>query len=191
MKKKICVHLMVGTVLTTMLISCKGSKQISNVTGAQEISVPFSEKKYKTDKEFFRASSNGKSIDLATSKKIAMQNARAELASSIKSVMKVVTDQYTNQRQVGDAQEFESKFEELSRNVVDQSLPNVQIMEEKIFQEQDKRYTYWVVIQVSKEDLLQNLNGKISSDAKLQLDYDKKKFEEVFNSEMEKMSNRQ
>ena len=41
-------------------------------------------------------------MDLATAKKVAIMNANAELAGTIKSTMKTVTDQYTNQRTVGE-----------------------------------------------------------------------------------------
>lgn len=171
--------------------SCKTPQTLEKTTGAIEISVPFSESKYKTDKEFFRAKQSGKSQDLATSKKIALQNAKSELAGNIKAIVKRVTDQYTNQRTVGDKQDFENKFEELAREVVDQTLTDVRIMDEKIFKETDGRYSYWVAIETSKESILEGVAAKITKNEKLQLDYDKKKFEEVFNSEMEKMSKEQ
>ena len=120
-----------------------------------------------------------------------MQNAKSELAGNIQSVVKTVTDQYTNQRSVADKQDFENKFEELSREVVDQTLSDVKIMDEKIFIETDGSYTYWVAIEESKTAILEGINKKISSDDKLQLDYDKKKFEDVFNTEMDKMQNDQ
>ena len=173
-------------ILTTS--SCKTPQKLEKTTGAVEISVPFSESKYKTDKDFFRAKQSGKSPDLATAKKIALQNSKSELAGNIKAVIKRVTDQYTNQRTVGDKQDFENKFEELAREVVDQTLNDVRIVDEKIFKETDGRYTYWVAIETSKVPVLDAVASKISKNEKLQLDYDKKKFEEVFNSEMDKMS---
>jgi hypothetical protein len=171
--------------------SCKTTQKLEKTTGAIEITIPFSESKYKTDKDFFRAKQSGKSQDLATSKKIALQNAKSELAGNIKAVIKRVTDQYTNQRTVGDKQDFENKFEELAREVVDQTLTDVRIIDEKIFKETDGRFSYWVAIETSKESILDGVVSKISKNEKLQLDYDKKKFEEVFNSEMEKMSKEQ
>ena len=178
-----------SVILTTS--SCKTPQTLEKTTGAVEISVPFSESKYKTDKDFFRAKQSGKSPDLATAKKIALQNSKSELAGNIKAVIKRVTDQYTNQRTVGDKQDFENKFEELAREVVDQTLNDVRIVDEKIFKETDGRYTYWVAIETSKVPVLDAVSSKISKNEKLQLDYDKKKFEEVFNSEMEKMSKEQ
>ena len=178
-----------SVILTTS--SCKTPQKLEKTTGAVEISVPFSESKYKTDKDFFRAKQSGKSPDLATAKKIALQNSKSELAGNIKAVIKRVTDQYTNQRTVGDKQDFENKFEELAREVVDQTLNDVRIVDEKIFKETDGRYTYWVAIETSKVPVLDAVASKISKNEKLQLDYDKKKFEEVFNSEMDKMSKEQ
>ena len=171
--------------------SCKTPQTLEKTTGAVEISVPFSESKYKTDKEFFRAKQSGKSQDLATSKKIALQNAKSELAGNIKAIVKRVTDQYTNQRTVGDKQDFENKFEELAREVVDQTLTDVRVIDEKIFKETDGKFSYWVAIETSKQSILDGVEAKISKNEKLQLDYDKKKFEDVFNSEMEKMSKEQ
>ena len=181
--------LMIAMVLSTT--SCKTPQNIEKTTGAVEISVPFSDSKYKTDKDYFRAKNIGKSIDLATSKKIALQNAKSELAGNIQSIMKAVTDQYTNSSKVDDKENFENKFEELSRDVVNQTLSDVRIMDEKIFKETDGKYSYWVAIETSKQSILEGVTAKVSKNEKLQLDYDKKKFEEIFNSEMDKMSKEQ
>ena len=184
------VFLVVATVaMLTGFNACKAKKSIDKVTGAQEIELPFSEKAYQTDKDYFRAKNTGKSPDLATSKKIAMQNAKSEVASSIQSTIKKVTDQYTNQRTVGDKQEFENKFEELAREVVNQTLNGVKIIGEKTFKETDGRYTYWIALEVSKESVLNGVDGAISKNAKIQLDYDKKKFQEIMDQEMSKMEN--
>jgi len=181
--------LMIAMVLSAT--SCKTPQNIEKTTGAVEISVPFSDSKYKTDKDYFRAKNIGKSIDLATSKKIALQNAKSELAGNIQSIMKAVTDQYTNSSKVDDKENFENKFEELSRDVVNQTLSDVRIIDEKIFKETDGKYSYWVAIETSKQSILEGVTAKVSKNEKLQLDYDKKKFEEVFNSEMDKMSKEQ
>jgi len=173
---------------------CKSKKKatpIEKETGAKEISVPFSSKEYKTDEDFYRARSSGKSPDMAAAKKIALNNAKSEMASNMQTMIKKVTDQYTNQRTVGKDQEYENKFEELSREVTNQSLANIRVKDEKIFQEADGKYTYWVAIEADKKEVFKQIDAKISSDKKLQLDYDKKKFEEIFNSEMKKMANEQ
>ena len=188
--KKITIKLL-ALLVFALVYSCKSTKTIEKATGAVEISVPFSEGKYKTDNNFFRAKQMGKSMDLATAKKIAIMNAKTELAGIVNSTIKSVTDQYTNQRTVGNNQELENKFEQLARDIVSETLADVIIMDEKVFKETDSNYSYWVAIEMSKDAVLESMNNKISKDKKLQLDYDKMKFEEVFNSEMEKLRDEQ
>ena len=175
-------------VLAFSFNACK-TKKLTKVTGATEVVLPFSEDKYKTDKDFFRARSNGNSPDLATSKAKALLIAKSELAGSINTKIKEVMDQYTNERTVADKTDFENKFEKETRSVVEQSLSGITMAGEKLFKETNGSYSYWVVIEVSKKSILEAVNDKISKNEKLQLDYDKKKFEDIFNSEMEKLSN--
>jgi len=169
---------------------CKSTKKLSEVTKAEEIELPFSDAKYKTDKDFFRAVQTGISPDLSTSRKIALQNAKTELASNVQTVIKAVTDNYTNQRTVNDRQEFENKFEELSRQVTNQQLSDVKVIGEKSFKETDGRYSFWIAIEMSKDILLKSFQGQISNDEKMKLDFDKYLYEKVFEQEMEKFLNR-
>jgi predicted transcriptional regulator YdeE len=172
-----------------MMTGCGSSKKLSSETGATEVVIPLSGKEFRTDKDFFRTSQLGKSPDLATAKKIALQNAKAELAGNIQSTVKAVTENYTNQRGVSDAQEFENKFEENARAVVNQSLNDVKIIGEKTFKEKDGKFTYYIAIEMSKESVADKVADRISKDAKLQLDFDKHQFQKVFDEEMKKFEN--
>ena len=173
----------------TSIIGCKSKQTVTKATGSTEIKVPFSENKYKTDKNFFRAVQSGTSPDMATAKKIAMVNAKSELASSIQTTVKVVTDNYTNQRSFANKQEFENKFEELSRQVTNQMLSNVVIMDEKMLKDENDKYTSWLAIEMSKDEVLKNLTDQISKEEKLQIDFDKYQYEKIFNQEMGKFNN--
>jgi hypothetical protein len=182
--------LLVPAVAVLILAGCKSKKTtpVQKETGAVEISVPFSSKEFRSDENNFRSKQVGKSPDIATAKKIAFQNAKAEMAGNINSTVKRVTDQYTNQRTVGNTQEFENKFEELAREVVNMEMSNVKEIGEKIFKEPDGGYSYWIAIEANKKDVFDKLDAKISSDAKLKLDYDKQKFQQIFDSEMKKLA---
>lgn len=182
--------LLVG-VLALSLSSCKSKKNVTPIeksTGAVEISVPFSSKEYYSDKDNFRAKSSGNSVDLQTSKKIAMQNAKSEMAGLIQTTIKKVTDQYTQQRQIGNQQEFNNKFEELAREVTNQQLTDIAVIGEKLFKEPNGTYTYWIALEANKQVVLNGIEKSVSNQKKLEQDYDKKKFEEIFNSEMDKLA---
>lgn len=182
--------LLIPAIAVLSFTACKSKKKtVQKETGAVEITVPFSGNEYRTDENYFRAKQLGKSPDLAAAKKIAFQNAKAEMAGNINSTIKRVTDQYTNQRTVGNTQEFENKFEELAREVVNLELSNVREKGEKIFKETDGSYTYWIALEADKKSVFEKLDSKISNDAKLKLDYDKQKFQQIFDAEMRKLAN--
>src|SRR6185369_3919315 len=105
-------------------------------------------KEYRNDENNFRSKQSGKSPDQATAKKIAYQNARAEMAANINATVKRVTDQYTNQKTVGNAQEFENKFEELSREVVNLEMSNVKELGQKTFKDpSDNSWVVWIAME--------------------------------------------
>ena len=188
MSTKILILTLLISILSIM-IGCSGTKSYEQTTGEEEFETPFNSAEYQSDNEFFRAKQSGKSPDLATSKKIALQNAKSEIAGKIQTTIKNVTDQYTNQRSIGNKQEYENKFEELAREVVNQELVDVKIMEEKTFKAQDGGYTYWIAIEISKDAILNGINSGISERKKLKLDFDKQQFEKIFNEEMKKFEN--
>jgi predicted NAD-dependent protein-ADP-ribosyltransferase YbiA (DUF1768 family) len=183
--------LLAGSMLLTFAPGCRSKKDLAKETGATQITVPLSGKEYNSNDEYFRTKSSGKSPDLTAAKKIALNNAKAEMAGLIQATVKRVTDNYTNQRSIGDRQEYTNKFEEMTREVVNLKLSDVKIIGEEIYKEANNSYTYWIAIEASKESVLNGLNASISKNEKLKLDYDKMKFEQIFNEEMNKLSNEQ
>lgn len=178
--------IVIVSILIMTLFGCKGTKEISKVNQTTEIEIPLSGKDYVSNKDYYRARQVGESTDLSTAKKIAMQNAKSEMAGNIQAMVKRVTDQYTNQRAVNDKTDFENKFEELSREVVNQTLTDVKVIGEKLFKENEGKYQYWIAIESSKENVLKGIQDKISNDEKLKLDFDKYQYEKIFNEEMKK-----
>jgi hypothetical protein len=174
-----------------MLFSCKSSKSLTKVNKSTPVEIPLSGKQYQTDKDFFRAKQSGNSPDLATAKKIALQNSKDELAGSIKTIVKNTTDQYTSQRTFADKKEFENRFEERILSSRIQELNDVKIIGEQVLKEKDGTYTYWIAIETSKLSVQNNLQKQISSDEKLQLDYDKAEFMKIFDAEMDKLEKSQ
>lgn len=182
--------LMVAGIFTFafMLASCGGSKKAPDSSFGKEINVPCNDDEYHTDAKFFRGTGNGISTDLSTAKSKARIDAQTNLSRSISTTMKSVADRYVNERQVGDAQEFEQKFEQMTREVINQELNNVEVACSKTLQMKDGKYQVFQALQVPKDQVLNNIKDRISKDQKLQLDYDKMKFEQVFNEEMDKLA---
>jgi hypothetical protein len=168
---------------------CKSKKEVADYSGlGREVVTPCSDNEYQSDLTHFRGTGIGEGTNLASTRRKANLDANAMLAASINRTIKSVTDRYTQDITVGDANEFAEKFEDLTRSVVNQELNNVATVCNQMF-EKDGKYTVYMAVEVGKDELLNNISSRINSDDRLRLDYDKMKFEQIFNEEMEKLSN--
>jgi hypothetical protein len=153
-----------------------------------EVVTPCSDNEYYSTATHFRGTGIGEGTNLASSRRKANLDANAMLAASINRTIKSVTDRYTQDITIGDVNEFNEKFEDLTRSVVNQVLNNVATVCNQMF-EKDGKYTVYMAVEVGKDELLDNVASRISRDERLRLDYDKMKFEQIFNEEMERLSN--
>lgn len=187
MKRVANYSLMIVTAVALVIGGCKSNK-VKTPDGEKEVVVPCSGPDFFTNNKVFRANSIGESMDQVTSKKKALTNARNELAQSIQTTVKTVTDNYTNSRSMNRKEELEQKFEQLNREVVDQTLQGVRTICEKLVQTKDGNYKTYIAIELSADDLVKQYNQRLSTDDRLKIDYDYEKFKDTFNQEMEKRS---
>lgn len=168
------------------LASCGGSKKTTDSAMGTELNIPCSDDEFHSDKTHFRGTGMGESTNLSAARRKASLDANAMLAASVNRTIKTVSDRYTQDITVGEASEFAEKFEDMTRSVVNQTLNNVSTVCNKTFQKEGK-YTVYVAVEVAKDEMLNNISDKISKDDRLRLDYDKMKFENIFNEEMSKL----
>ncbi|HPM29972.1 MAG TPA: hypothetical protein PLJ60_06525 [Chryseolinea sp.] len=187
MKKITYSTLAVLALGAAFMLGCKGKEKAPK--GEVEVVVPCSGPDYFTTNKVFRANSIGESQDQVTSKKKALANARAELASSIQTTVKAVTDNYVNSREMNNKEQVEERFEQLNREIVDQKLTGVKTICEKLMKTGQDTYKTYIAIELSAEELVASYNERLSKDDRLKIDYDYEKFKETFEKEMEKMGN--
>ena len=143
---------------------------------------------YFSNKDFFRSNGLGESMDQATAKKKAYSNARADLASSVETVIKGTIDNYVNSREFNNREEVEERFEGLTREVINQRLQGSKtICEEVVRVNATGNYKYYLAIELSGQDLIGEMNERLSSDERLRIDYDYEQFKKTFEEEMRKM----
>jgi hypothetical protein len=172
------------------MVSCGGKKKTTATSDAlgKELVIPCSDMEFHSDKTHFRGTGMAEGTNMASVRRRANLDANAALAASVNRTIKSVTDRYTQDITVGDANEYAEKFEDMTRSVVNQSLNNVSTVCSKVFEKEGK-FSVYVAVEVGKDEMLNNISSRISNDARLRLDYDKMKFENIFNEEMEKLSN--
>ncbi len=185
--KSLLIASAIASVILT-ISSCKTPQTLEKTTGAVEISVPFSESKYKTDKDFFRSVGTFTTIDIGAARDNAVANARERLAAEIKTTLSGATRRFSQSLDAGGRKEFEGKSTTQSWLFVDDILYNCPNIADKIFQNPDKTYTCWSVVEKSTKSILEGVNNEVSKDKKLELNYDQKKFAEEVEREKEKMS---
>ncbi|MDX9845469.1 MAG: LPP20 family lipoprotein [Tenuifilaceae bacterium] len=169
------------------LASCGGGKKLTDGLGTK-IVIPCSDNDFPSTRTHFRGTGMGESTNLSAAKRKASTDARAALATGINSTIKAVTDRYTQDITVGDANEFNEKFEDMTRSVVNQEINNMATVCSETRQK-DGTYIVYVAVEVAKDELLNKVTQSISKDDRLRLDYDKMKFEQIFNQEMENLAN--
>ena len=174
--------------MAALLIGGCKSKAPATPDGEKEVVVPCSGPDYFTSTKVFRANSIGESMDQVTSKKKALTNARNELAQSIQTTVKTVTDNYTNSRSMNRKEELEQKFESLNREIVEQTLQGVRTICVKLVQTKEGNYKTYIALELSADDLVKQYNERLSKDERLKIDYDYEKFKDTFNQEMDKKS---
>ena len=177
------------------LSACKSKKKQAEAEAAKppggetEIKVMCSGPEFFTDDKVFRANNLGESMDQATSKKKALANARADLASSIQTQIKGVIEKAACRCRARRCREVGERFEGLTREVLDQKLQGVKTICEKVMKvDATGNFKTYVAIELSAQDLLSAYNERLSKDDRLRIDYDYEKFKETFDKEMDKLN---
>lgn len=180
--------LLIGFVSTAMIFtSCKKEEEtVKANAGATKVTIPC-QSEGRSDKDFFRADASSGSQDMNLSREKSLSAAKQRLAGLIETKIKSVTDRYVNETEFGENSQFEAKFENLTREVINQKLVDVAVICEETFKEANGKFTTYTAIEVSKDAMLNGIENSLSKNQKLQVDYDKAKFEEIFNEEMSKM----
>ena len=175
---------LLGTALLTIAVmtSCGSSKPVTQtvqqptVQQDVEINVPCSGPEFQTNKEYFRA----------IAKKKAMTEARAEIATAINAKVKSVTDSYVSSYQQGENDESKSRYQSLTRTVVEQELSGTRVICEKTMKTPDGKYKVYVSLELAGEEIMNAMANRIKNDDKLRIDFEYEKFKKVFEEEMSK-----
>ena len=152
--------------------------------GEVEVIIPCSGLNYFTTTEVFRANSMGESIDVNVAQRRAMSNARAELAASIESTVKEVTDSYTISREANNKEALGQRYESLSRTVVNQELRGIKVICIKYTQTESGRYKAYVAIELSAQHLVDAYYEKLAEIYEFTTDEDFENFKKTFEDKM-------
>jgi hypothetical protein len=194
MKKFITTNGLFMLLAASVLIGaqgCKKNKEVVEAKPAGEVIINeyCTGDNYMSSKETFRSAATGESMSRETAKKISRSNAEDELARTISSTLKAVTDNYVNSTKFNNKEEVTETFNNLARTVVDQQLRGAITICDKLTQKPNGNYVSYIAIELSGEDVAAAYNERLSKDEKIMAEYNYEKFKETFEAEMEKLGN--
>lgn len=160
MKQLIFALLMVPMLVLNSCSSFKGP--------GKEVKGPFSGSSYQTSGRFFRGTGYGVSRSQEVARDKAKMMAQKELAGSVQTTMKSVSDRFVNERTKEQASDINEKFETLNREVLNQSITDVRTMGEKTYQMSDGSYKVYIALEASKKAIYQRM--KEQAEARKTLD---------------------
>jgi len=174
----VCMSLLVS------VVGCKSKQSITKALKEEEVTIPF--KDFKTDKNYFRAVTSGYSPDMNVAKKIAIQNAKSEIAGSIQSLFNQVTTDYIKQYGQNATPDLSQKFEEMGQSIVSQVLSNLTLVDQKYFRSTTNNdIRCFVAMEMSKEELGKTALSRISQETKNRIDFDEYQYRKIFDKALE------
>lgn len=176
--------MVVMVVASVMVMACGGPKSVTKVTGEEEVDVPCSDQY--SDKNFFRGQGIGQSKDLNTAREKARMAANVELAGNISALIKQVSENYVND--AGQSpDDYSGTFESLARQVIRQQISNVAVSCNKTFTK-GGMYKVYMAVEAGKKEVFDALDKQAALSEEIKTLYDREKFREQFDREMEAYS---
>ncbi|MFA6259947.1 MAG: hypothetical protein WC760_00625 [Bacteroidia bacterium] len=155
MKKLIMVCMAFGSIA----VGCK-----TKMPGMTEVQTPFTGNKYESNNRWVRAVASGESMHLETSKDKALLSAKQRLAAGVQTQIKQVSENYKGERQADETiGDFNERFQQLTREVMNQILVEIQTIDERVFQNGQRNYVTWVALEARKKTIY----NKLKEQAKL------------------------
>ena len=182
--------LIIGFFLS-VAVGCKSTKTITveQATGRVEVVEPYSDPKFRTDKENYRSFQSYKHPNENTARTYAATLARAELLAQIKADMSAFikgteTTYDKNGQDVSGM--LVTRIAQLAEDVVNDAI----LVDSKMYKETDGRFTCFALVEKNRSAVLKNVYQKtISEDEKLRILFDKKKIEEDYEKFKESQKN--
>ena len=172
-------------IIATLSTSCTATKSITPADNdLVNVKIPLSGKEHRSNNEYWRAVQSGKSDDMSMARKVAMQSARQELAANIVADVNSIMEIYGQNH----SEKAKSMYEEVGTTTVKQSLRNVEVAGEECYRDQEGIYEYHICLQISKLQVMKELEDKLAQEAKLNLEFDRERFREVRDAEFQKFA---
>jgi hypothetical protein len=174
--KKTIILLVLSVVGTLMFNHCKTTKPIENVINSQEVTTPFQDEKFKSNKDYFRSVSSFVADNKQYSYEQARNKAFQNITTMINNITDYTSDNYAKHEDIKNKTEFVEGIQSLSTTVAKEQLRFVKEIGVKTFITKDNKYETYVALEMSVEDYFNKLKPAIDANDKLKMETDWAKY---------------
>lgn len=175
-------------IAVAVMSSCSNKLKRAD-TRLKKIDQPFTTQKYFSDKKHFRSTGEGRAQDLTVARRIADTNAKQAIAAQMETQVRSVGEQFLQNRSINSKLETTSKYEDVTRTVIDKTLKNVRIIDQESYQNKKGEYVHYVAMEMSTKDVADKVIETISEDEQLKQDFDLERFRKIYEQELENYKN--
>ena len=173
----------ISILILTFLFSCGG---IKTPTGEEDVYIPCQGDDFKSNKKYFRAFGSSISNNPNGAIQDAESMAAAQLALDVQSVVKVVSERYSENIVEGMKGEFTSISNQLSRQVAKMNKEKSKIICTKTTRDKSSgMYKHYLTIELSVDDFVDDYVSQINSKSKNSIRVNQQNFRKVFDEEMD------
>ena len=179
--KNIIKSTLLLAITSLFIYSCSNNSSLGT-----KVKTPLSGSKYQSNGKYWRAVGQGSSTKQTIAKSKAVSDAKKNLAGSVKTRMKVVSDQYLAETNNGEDSDIADKFQSLAREVVSQDIAELREIGSETYQAEDGQFTTYIAYEIKKKEMWKFFKKEL----KLQTKYDAqtiKMMEAMVDSEVKKL----
>jgi hypothetical protein len=176
-----------AAILALGLTSCKGEKETTSTPdsrGEVRVIEYCSGPEFLTNGEFFRASATGSSPQREIAKKIARQNAEATLARAVEATIEIVAENQATQLGFNTTEEATSKFNELSRTIVNKQLTGAVTICQELTMTEGNKYIAYLAVELSGQNIADAYVDGLKQEERIRAEYNYDEFKETFEEVM-------
>ena len=176
-----------AAILALGLTSCKGEKETTSTPdsrGEVRLIEYCSGPEFLTNGEFVRASATGSSPQREIAKKIARQNAEATLARAVEATIEIVAENQATQLGFNTTEEATSKFNELSRTIVNKQLTGAVTICQELTMTEGNKYIAYLAVELSGQNIADAYVDGLKQEERIRAEYNYDEFKETFEEVM-------
>ncbi|MBK7851584.1 MAG: hypothetical protein IPJ66_10735 [Bacteroidetes bacterium] len=178
-------------VFPALFFACKPSKPLAKVEEQVRIETPFSGSQYRSDNKFIRAVYSHESEDISQAKTRARMKSELAIAQTAGSLVKSYLKDYTAERKL-EKTELNSNYQAIGELWTREHLTNCIVIGEELYKNKTTGlYTYWVAMEMNREELYTKTVSRIKADDRLRQDFDEQQFRKVYEQGINELQKEQ